>query len=228
MNFNYPALNILVEKAAGIDDLRWGMASLAEHANSRHLSDEWKKTVAAQSISCGREWAEQIRGQYPVQSPAEILKQWKIPVVLQQYKDPEKSKLIQFAQYKGGSVYVSNNMVATIRRQTQMWNLEAYLGNFDPFFILASHELFHHVEAHNPEIITRTMKIPGCGMLRKSGCPYMASEIGAFAFAKELSGISFYPRILEVIGIYDKLPERAEQIVEEAFLQNTEGTEKRR
>ena len=72
-----------------------------------------------------------------------------------------------------------------------------------------AHELFHHLEEITPTIFTRTFRITlwQLGPLKNtSGIPAL-SEIGAFAFAKSLCRLPFYPALINLILLYSQKPE---------------------
>ena len=74
-----------------------------------------------------------------------------------------------------------------------------------------AHELFHHLEEITPTIFTRTFRITlwQLGPMKNtSGIPAL-SEIGAFAFAKSLCRLPFYPALINLILLYSQKPEAA-------------------
>ncbi|HIY18819.1 MAG TPA: hypothetical protein IAA44_05400 [Candidatus Blautia avistercoris] len=202
------------------EDKIWAGLSLDSDFMSKHMEQKDRDKVIEGSIGCGTDWAVRIREKYPVQTAVNIIKHMGILYHLESYDKPGKNQMIFFAQYKDGQIYISRERTEEIREMVKQYQLKEILGEFEPEEVLAAHELFHYMESQNPDILTRNFKIKGCGLFRKEGCPYMASEIGAFAFARELCGISFHPRILEIIALYKPLPDTAYKIAKDIYQYN--------
>jgi hypothetical protein len=108
-----------------------------------------------------------------------------------------------------GVICVPLNTQEEIEKLTAEHKLEDILGEFDVLSVIIAHELFHCVEEKNKELVTNTLKIPvkTLGLFTQKVTPLCAAEIAAFMFSKELCGINFHPRLLELIGVYPIRPD---------------------
>lgn len=203
----------LLEQCLRADDRAWARLSLDSDLMSRHIKEEDKSEVIDQSIACGHNWGQTIRKKYPERKTIDILRELGIGYIQESYDRPETKQIIFFAQFKENKIFVSQDRVDEIEEMIAEYGLHKILGMFDTADVLAAHELFHYIESQNPDIITRNFKIRGCGLFRKKGRPYMASEIGAFSFAQELCEISFHPKVLEVVALYKKARTISDKIV---------------
>ena len=152
--------------------------------------------------ACGREWAKRISEKYGTEDPKILA--GKMGMKVKMPKVPTGGGVVLFAQYvQPDEITIFTDCVdkaAALEKQCgcPLLKKERLLE------ILLAHELFHAVEEqYAGEIFTRTEKIE---LWRK---PFSnrsviscLSEIAAMAFARQLSGLSVSPYMLDVLLVY--------------------------
>ena len=125
----------------------------------------------------------------------------------------ENDILIYLAQFANNTIFISGPMLRELEEALRKIDRTRWLGAFDAESVLIAHELFHYIESVAPVIATRTLQVQGGGWLKRKFCPSCSSEIGAFAFSRRLTGLGFFPRPLEVVGLYPRYPAEAAELV---------------
>lgn len=161
-----------------------------------------KDAYTVKANACGREWAKRISEKYGTEDPKILA--GKMGMKVKMPKVPTGGGVVLFAQYvQPDEITIFTDCVdkaAALEKQCgcPLLKKERLLE------ILLAHELFHAVEEqYAGEIFTRTEKIE---LWRK---PFSnrsviscLSEIAAMAFARQLSGLSVSPYMLDVLLVY--------------------------
>ena len=93
-----------------------------------------------------------------------------------------------------------------MKRAVESLECRERFGDFDPVEVLTGHELFHHIQESKPDLLVNTMKVPitQLKVIRRKITPLQISEIAAFAFVKRLLDLPYYPRMVEILGLWKR------------------------
>ena len=192
----------MVQTLEGVTEEAWGRYAFAREPLERKFTSQEKDAYTVKANACGREWAKRISEKYGTEDPKILA--GKMGMKVKMPKVPTGGGVVLFAQYvQPDEITIFTDCVdkaAALEKQCgcPLLKKERLLE------ILLAHELFHAVEEqYAGEIFTRTEKIE---LWRK---PFSnrsviscLSEIAAMAFARQLSGLSVSPYMLDVLLVY--------------------------
>ena len=195
-------LKDMVQTLEGVTEEAWGRYAFAREPLERKFTSQEKDAYTVKANACGREWAKRISEKYGTEDPKILA--GKMGMKVKMPKVPTGGGVVLFAQYvQPDEITIFTDCVdkaAALEKQCgcPLLKKERLLE------ILLAHELFHAVEEqYAGEIFTRTEKIE---LWRK---PFSnrsviscLSEIAAMAFARQLSGLSVSPYMLDVLLVY--------------------------
>lgn len=205
---NSVKLSSMVAKGCMASDYAWGLATLANDPLFRMFDQVQQEEIVKTSVQIGIAEAQGIMQACASTDPL-IIAGFLGIVINNVTGDTEGQRALRyFAQYCTGVINVYTDMVIETEEILAHYRLQDVLGRFDVKSVLVAHELFHYLEEQKSAIETRHMrvKVKRLGFWSGYVCPYMASEIAAFAFAKCLLQLSFHPRLLELISLYHQEP----------------------
>ena len=214
---SYP-LEVMLRSLAEIADADWYRYAFSRDPINRKFNDAQRRIWMEKSITCGREYAEQIRKEYGCNDPKAMAEAMKMKVFYPEL--PKNADRVLFAEYRAPDrIYIYMDAVNRAGKYLQRPEIKEILaGKTDVSSVLLAHELFHNVEEkYKKEIYTRTEKIQlwSLGVIHYTSPIIALSEIAAMAFAKELTGISYSPYIMDVLLMYDYSSEDACGLYEE-------------
>ncbi len=109
----------------------------------------------------------------------------------------------------------SDNAEATDRilLQHALYEMVGYVRTAD---LLLAHEVYHYLEKHVPDIYSaqKHLTLWNIGLIKNQSRIICLEEIGAMAFAKEVTGLKCSPYLFNVIMMYPQNPQRAKNIYE--------------
>lgn len=205
-------LGEILENLAPISDIDWCQYAFSTEPLNRKFTDEERRSYAEKCIACGKEYARRLMREYGAQDALQLARALHMIVEYPDY--PEKTDRVMFAEFREPN-HINIFMDAVRRSKAQLADAAVcavMTENPDISNILLAHELFHYVEeTHKNEIYTRTEKINlwHVGKFYNRSTVIAFSEIAAMAFAKELTGISFSPYLLDVFLVYGYSPQEA-------------------
>lgn len=196
---NKPNLSEMISELCQVSEKVWGEYLFARELLANKISEEQKKQMIASSVRCGYETADKIKTNYGGKTIQEILELQNLQ--LQTYQEGQIGDRILFASY----TYPDTITVVRepILRLAQCDDMPEEIRRDSEKLIIA-HELFHHIECHNPAIYTQKVKIELWKFLFYSHKSTIraTSEIAAMCFAKSLIGVNFPAFLLDILLVY--------------------------
>ncbi|MEG2165833.1 MAG: hypothetical protein RRY96_06020 [Ruthenibacterium sp.] len=215
--FTIRPLAAMLEDLAQISDENWYRYAFSTEPLNGKFTDEQRQAYAIKAMDCGKTYAQKLMQEYQVTNALQLGRALKMEISYPDY--PEKTDRVTFAEFREPNKI--NIYMDAVRRSRVSLKDEAVCAvmgeNPDISNILLAHELFHYVEeVHKKEIYTRTEKINlwHIGPFYNRSTVIAFSEIAAMAFAKELTGISFSPYLLDVFLVYGYSPQEASGLYE--------------
>lgn len=197
-----------IRSLAALGDEAWIRYAFARDPLVGRLSAEERLAHGSAAIACGIAEARRLRAEYPGASPSAIAAALGVGIVV----DEKAAGGDLFASYAEGgaiTVYAANARAAD--GYVAAAGLADLTGGVGVAEALVAHELFHHFESVDPELYTarRHLTLWKLGpLVRRSAIPCLG-ELGAMAFAKELSGLRCSAFILNALMLAPTAPEAA-------------------
>lgn len=207
MNFN--SLEETVRICLSVDDYYWELMTLSQDLMFRFFEEDQIPEIIRQSALCGVQEAERVLKEGGGK-PTELAKEYGIDVELCSPDKFRNPKVVNYAQFSKGKterkILVSSVMSHEMKRAVESLECRERFGDFDPVEVLTGHELFHHIQESKPALPVNTMKVPitQLKVIRRKITPLQISEIAAFAFVKRLLDLPYYPRMVEILGLWKR------------------------
>ena len=188
-----------------------------EPLNAR-FDDEQRARWLRQSVSCGRQYAEGIKRKYGTGDPLTLAEEMGLNVSYPQR--PENADRVLFAEYKyPDNIYIYMDVVHRAEVYLRESEIREILSDqLDVKRLLLAHELFHYLEEKDSgRIFTKqeTVCLWRFGPIHNDSSIHVLGEIAAMAFARELTGISYSPYVMDVFLVYCYSPEEASRLFKE-------------
>lgn len=200
------------------DDISWGKYAFAREPLNGKFSEEQRCELIIKANNCGVEYARKYREKFGEMSPETLAN--KIGIQVQYPEMPQNADRVLFAEYRiPNKVYIYADAVKKaqdILNETKVRDILGYHLNISR--LLLSHEIFHFIEEKNAKtIFTRTEKVElwAPKPFHNRSSIDVLGEIAAMAFAKELTGLSYSPYVMDVFLVYGYNPEEASGLYEE-------------
>lgn len=204
---NFESLEETVKACLAVPDWEWERLSLSQDMMFRYFSSEQVQEIIRISGDCGRQEAKLLKEQ-GMSEPFLAAKEFGIETELCEEERFRNPRVVNYAQYSKGRILISAFMAEEIGEAVHSLPEEetfaAAFEGLDAAAVLAGHELFHHIQENKPELAVNTMRVPITQLrrIKRNITPPLASEIAAFAFVKELMDLRFYPRMVEILGLW--------------------------
>ena len=204
-----PALSQLLPHTQGRE---LGRLMLAEDPLSRHVPAERASALVDAALAKGREraeWAAHLCGDGP-DALAAVLG---VPVISAD-DDADFGTSVVFAQYVAhpGRITLYRSALARIDRILALPEVHALLAIESCTATFLAHELYHHLDYTLPcGGLSRRHRVSVIALVRWHWRAALASldEIAAGAFAQALLGLTFHPRLLELLAVVAAAPQKA-------------------
>ena len=211
-------INMMLEDLVINDDISWGKYAFSREPLNGKFNDEQRIELIQKCNACGVEYAQKYVNQYNESEPVGLAD--KLGVKVYYPEMPQNADRVLFAEYKDpNNVYIYTDSVKKAYDTMNASQCRDILGNdLDITNVLLAHELFHYVEKQNADtIFTRTEKVElwAPKPLRNRSGINVLSEIAAMAFAREITGISYSPYVMDVFLVYGYNPEEASGLYQE-------------
>jgi hypothetical protein len=213
----------LLDRAKRIPDTHWAYVLLTQDLIFWRIEDQDIWPTITMSLQTGLEEAilfKQRFGRCTAKTLAANLR-----IRIRYATGGTHSPFLYFSQYqlRPPVIVVYSDALAAITDTMVRVGLGDLFGEIEPEDILIAHELYHHIEAQQPRIATRTTRV--CiwqvGPLKVRSPLIAAGEIAAYAFAKEYLQLSFFPKLVEFIAMY---PGRSDIIIRDLSLAEDVGS----
>jgi hypothetical protein len=185
---------------------RLGLLLLQSDPHIRFLPEaDWHRVVAAALID-GAQVAATVQALHGATDPSAIAAQVQLPVVLTQ-APPVQSAVLQYAEYYGKppGIRIYQGAMNMLNRELAQAEVGSVLGISCATPVFIAHELYHHFDAGDPaHTLSRRHRctIFRAGRWRWTTGLTSLAEIAAGAFAQALLGLSFHPKLLDLISFY--------------------------
>jgi len=172
---------------------------------------EYRQKAADSAVAL----AHSLRGEYGDNNIEFYAKQ--LGASLLYKKEESGSGYTMFACYKELNTITVflDNAEATDKLVAEK-ELQELVGTVKTADLLAAHELYHYLERIIPDIYTAQKHITlwKLGPIENRSRIICLEEIGAMAFAKELTGLKCSSYVFDVIMLYPRNPQRAKKLYE--------------
>lgn len=211
-----PEIPVILNESLQISSLGWALLTLNADPIFKRLKEEEWITTAQDALQCGISEAAQLKRSYSGRNVREIVDSMGIEV---SYVTKNRfGSYLYFSQYysKPPQIELFQTTLDQIDQVIAAAGLEDRFGGVNLQDALIAHELFHHLECTNPQIATRIYRVKTWRVAGYQAHSNLVSlgEIGAFAFAKELLGLPYFPRVLELAALYQKNKDTARGLLE--------------
>lgn len=184
-----------------------GLIQLREDPQYQRIPAGRRDALVEAALEDGRLLADEIRRQWSV-DPALVAAGCNVPVIRSE-DDAGFGSVIVYAGYASRPAAITLYLPA-IRRLDRLIasrsaGLLAGLAGSEPVFL--AHELYHHFDClRGGDRLARRhpVKIFGVGPWRWTSGLVSLPEIAAGAFAQQLLGLSFHPKVLDLIMLQGK------------------------
>lgn len=200
---------------------------LQEDRLFRNIPIRQIKDILDDSLMIGVKLAQQIRLTFPLDSPVNLAAKWRVEI--KEEKKHEIPTMYFCSEYlaKPPTVIVYQEAIVMIKK-TLLVSDVSFINGDDLFEVYVAHELFHHLEVGSKEIAQSYAKaaLIKVGKLAITAKLNSCSEIAAMAFAKTLLGLSYYPKLLDLIILFNHSPILLAGLIEKAAIFSSEMEEK--
>lgn len=189
--------SLSIEAMLAVPAFEWDLQILATDPQVGRLTPEVATRAIALAVADGRRRAVALMASGGPSSVADTLG---LPVVM----TPAENRFgptFQFAEYQSRPprITVYRRAMDLLRTTIRRHGLASALGLRDPEPVYIAHEIYHHLDqAAAVPVARRSLVVSfAFGPLRlRSGLVSLA-EIGATAFASEMTGLRCHPRLLD-------------------------------
>lgn len=206
----------MLENLLEVDDESWEAYAFSRELLNHRIETHKKLEMTAKAVECGKEYAKKVRLKFGNADLRTIAQNYNLNLEFQE--NLIIGDRILFACYT--APYRIQIMEEPIRKAVELISKQkpslVNIFTKDAIIdIILGHEMFHFLENENSDhIYTRNEKILLWKFMgfKNYSAVHALSEIGAMAFTKELTGISYAPFILDFILYYSYNASNAEKI----------------
>lgn len=200
----------IIKKLISLEDVVWDIYAFRHEPLIGKITSKQLHDYAYNARKCGYSLAEQIRNKYLGKSVREIVEAEGAKIHEEDIGwDGYRTVFASFVEPDNITIYTDNGTRTDALIDKE--GLAKYIGDVKTTDLLLAHELFHYMETKMPDIYTmakhvRLYKIWRYEYMSRILC---LEEIGAMAFAKELTGLSCPTYVFDVLMLYDSNPKKA-------------------
>ena len=214
-------LDMVLEKARNISDEVWQRRIVRSDRYAHHFTETQIAEMIEKSENLGIKKGRELLQKFGNLNTA--IEALEVSVEIVEEEAFFMPRVVNFGQYYDKKIWVSETFLKSVELYKE--RMEALFGKFSAFDVVVAHELFHHLEEIDTELKESlfTIEIKPVAFLKRTISPDCVGEIAAFAFAKEVTGIGFYPSILEMIHLWDKNKNYVSNMIEALCREMNEG-----
>jgi len=206
-----------IEKCLSKDENVWGSYLLSKGTLYRKMTDLQKRQVIRDSLNCARQqWDKWQICRENLDVEEFLIAE---AVQIEENDDPLPGFYLNFAEYRKNPprIRLSNRAIQQTEKVIQDERLGLLLEEVDLRRLILAHELFHHLEAVEPDIYTNhaQIDIKRFGKFRNGVRVRTAGEIAAVHFSKLVSGVSYCPAVMEFLLIRSTDQQRAKRLADQ-------------
>lgn len=204
-----------VEDLLTLTDEDWGRYSFSRDPLVGRIGEEEQAKYRQKAEDCALEMVRHLHSKYEVIPIEQFTKLLGIKLLYK--KSDINSVYTMFACFEEPDTITifRDNAEATDKLLMEQ-ELYELVGNVKTADLLIAHELYHYFEHTIPNVYTAQKNITlwKLGSIENRSCIVCLEEIGAMAFARELTGLKCSPYIFDVIMLYVQNPPRAKKLYE--------------
>ena len=198
-----------------VTDLEWNLFIFNRDPFSNKIKTEEQLDYASKATSCGKNLARRLKHDFGDASSKEIVKMLGLNLSFDNGQNNSGQSLFAYFEEPDSITIFQDNAIATdTLLEEQDWS--NVLGNVKTSDLLIAHELYHYFEHKEPDFFTaqKHIQLWKLGILEKRSRIMCLEEIGAMAFAKELTGLLCSPYIFNVLMLYPHNQQRSQRLYE--------------
>jgi hypothetical protein len=201
---NNHKLKEIVQTLKGFNDLTFGEYQFRRDVLQSKVTLAERQRLISEALKCGKDKAREIQRQFSGRTIDEITKVQGI-TVKEKLTDSVKGYVL-LARYTDNSGAGEITLMTDALEKLDLPEAHEALGLSSKTVraMILSHEIFHHIESHDPNIFTQNTSVNLWKILsyqHKSRLRAL-SEIAAMSFSWNLLQISYSPQILEIVVAY--------------------------
>jgi hypothetical protein len=180
-----------------------GLLQLREDPQYRRIPPDRRAALVESALDDGRAMADRIHERWG-QDPAAIAARCKVPVIRSE-DDAGFGSIIVYAEYVAQPSSITLYVPAIRRLDRLIAERDVPMGSSLPIFL--AHELYHHFDCLRGKArLSRrhAVRIFSVGSWHWTSGLSSLSEIAAGAFAQQLLGLPFHPRLLDSLLLQGK------------------------
>jgi len=198
-----------------LSDQDWASFTFDRDPLVSRISKVDQRNYWQKSEHCALEMANKIRESYENESILSLAQKLGVKVSYQrEVVDSTETIFAYFVEPDTITILLSNAELTDQLLEAE--SLFETLGSIKSFDLLIAHEMYHYLELITPNIYTaqKHLKLWKIGPFENRSRILCLEEIGAMAFAKELTGLKCSPYIYNVIMLYIRNPQKANRLYE--------------
>jgi hypothetical protein len=193
----------------------WGRYAFSLDPLARRITPEQQEEHRRKTEQSALELANGLRARYAVRSPEQFARQ--LGLTLDYRSEAPAGGLRMFASFEEpATITVYTDNITATDRLLREENLYDLVGEVQAADVLVAHELYHFLEQDVPGVYSaqKHLLLWKLGPFQNRSRILCLEEIGAMAFARELSGLKCSAYIFEVLLLYSHNPQKARQLYE--------------
>ncbi len=208
-------VNNWIKDLLTLTDDEWSLFICNRDPFSDKIKTDEQIDYASKAISCGKNLACRLKHDFGNISVKELVKIMGLNLLYVDRQNNSGQMLFAYFEEPDSITIFSENAIATDALLSEQ-GLSHVVGDVKTSDLLIAHELYHYLEHKEHEIFTvqKHVKLWKLGIFEKKSRILCLEEIGAMAFAKELTGLYCSPYIFNVLMLYPHNQEKAQQLYE--------------
>lgn len=202
---------------AGLPDTVWHEYLWSKDRLYHKINHEMQKRVSQAAVMAGIKAAEKITAEYTGVSAKDLIETWGGKVEKVPYNPFGHIRPYLFAEFtEPDKIVIYEEYLSKMQRFIDKVKSGGLTAAFSAEQIILAHEFFHLLDYKDK--LTKAidgMELVKFGKISLRSRAAAPSEIAAMAFARELSGISFHPCILDILIVYGDDPARGNRMLNE-------------
>jgi hypothetical protein len=193
-----------------------GLLILQTDLQYHRIPRQERETAVAAALTAGVRTAHRTRARHPGKNPREIAQALRIPVT-ESDADCRFGSTLRYAEYRAKPplIRIYTRAMAQLQPHLADPGVRSMIGLSDTIPVFVAHELYHYFDTEGladwPRARPR-VTICRLGALEWASGLVSLCEVAAGSFAQELLGLSFHPKLLDLIAIWDENTASAERI----------------
>lgn len=215
-----------IEDLLTLTDDDWNRYAFNRDPLSGRITPDQQIKYASEAMAVGKKLANRLQVEYGYVFPEEVIQKQGLNLFFRSGQSITGQLMFAYFEEPNSiTVFLDNANAADALLQEQ--DLQSALGNVKTSNLLIAHELYHYLEQNEPDVFTAQKHITlwKLGPFENRSRIMCLEEIGAMAFARELTGLQCSAYIFNVLLLYPQNPQRARELYEGIMRFKTVGRE---